>query len=168
MKKRKIENKIEWKKIILLFVLTFSFGALSVLVYSSKPFQEFISNRNVNHDILIKAPFAEIYAEVADTDSKKETGLSYRKKISDDEGMIFVFDKVGIYPFWMKDMNFPIDILWLDEDYRVVYMEENLATSSYPNAYANKAGAKYVLEINANKSKDAGIYLGTKLVIGQK
>ena len=66
-----------------------------------------------------------IYVEVADTPEEQARGLSFRNSIGSNDGMLFVFDSPGSYGFWMKDMNFSIDIVWISND-RVVGFEENV------------------------------------------
>jgi uncharacterized membrane protein (UPF0127 family) len=94
----------------------------------------------------------EIQVRVADNDKERELGLSYFKSLPQDQGMLFVFDKPDIYPFWMKGMNFPLDILWLKSGqaggYRVVYVAHNVLPSSYPDSINPKIEADAVLEIN--------------------
>ena len=64
--------------------------------------------------------------EIADTGKKREQGLSGKNNIGGDYGMLFIFEKPGFYAFWMKDMNFAIDIIWLDENYTVVGIKVTL------------------------------------------
>ncbi|MBT4349902.1 DUF192 domain-containing protein [bacterium] len=56
---------------------------------------------------------AKFIVEIADTDVSRQQGLSGRKSLADDQGMLFVFEDVKVRNFWMKEMNFPIDIIWL-------------------------------------------------------
>jgi len=95
----------------------------------------------------------EIGLRVADSNQERELGLSYFKNLPQDQGMLFLYDKPGIYPFWMKGMNFPLDIIWLksgqDGGYRVIYVAENVLPSSYPNSINPKMDADAVLEINS-------------------
>ncbi len=57
-----------------------------------------------------------IRVAVADTDLKRTQGLSDRKQLSDDQGMLFVFEQPGMHSFWMKDMKFDIDIIWIKKN----------------------------------------------------
>lgn len=95
----------------------------------------------------------EIQVMVADDNRERQLGLSYFKSLPQDQGMLFLFNKPGVYPFWMKGMNFPLDIIWLkrgqDGGYRVVYVAENVLPSSYPNSINPKIDADAVLEINS-------------------
>lgn len=157
------KNTQEMKLIIGLFVFTACISAALFFIFKSTPVQEFLHGGTLAHDTVINTPKGAIFVEIADTDSARELGLSFKKKISTDEGMLFVFDTPGNYAFWMKDMNFPLDIIWLDENGRVVKIEGNVAPSTYPGYFVNDAKAKYVLEISASTSEKLGIYLGTKL-----
>ena len=60
--------------------------------------------------------------------------------------MLFIFPEPGIYKFWMKDMNFPIDIIWLDETYHVVYVKKNADPKLYPETYQSGSPAVWVIE----------------------
>ena len=104
----------------------------------------------------------DIKAEVVDTPEEKAQGLSDRPCIEADRGMLFVFDKPGQYPFWMKDMKFPIDIVWISSDKKVVKVEANVSPSTYPMLFKNDNElAQYVLELQAIRAKDLNIELGT-------
>lgn len=89
-----------------------------------------------------------LIVEVVDTPETRSKGLSGHKPLQNNEGMLFVFEKPGFYGFWMKDMTFAIDILWLDEDFKVVDAWLNASPGSYPKTYTPKNKAKYVLETN--------------------
>lgn len=104
----------------------------------------------------------KIFLEIANTEESRAQGLS--GKVPYDiyeeggktftEGMLFVFDKPETTSFWMKDMNFDLDIIWLDESFSIVHMEKALA-GSYNSADPNSSQtftngenlAKYVLEV---------------------
>ena len=76
---------------------------------------------------------------------------------------IFVFDKSYKYSFWMKDMLFPIDIIWIGEDFSVVDITENAEPNSYPNLFTPREEALYVLEVNAGFSNEKGLKIGDKV-----
>lgn len=164
-KKTKTNKGKDVLKVALLFFVVFAISASSFFIFKSNDVQSLIFDKNIRYDVIVKTPNGAINTEVADNDSTRERGLSFRNRMQDGEGMLFIFDVPGRQAFWMKDMNFPLDILWLDEEGRVVYMEENVAVSTYPGYFVNEAKAKYVFEINAGLANKLGIYLGTKLVI---
>lgn len=107
-----------------------------------------------------------VYVYVADTEAKRELGLSGRKYLPADQGMLFIFPVEGKPSFWMKDMHFPIDILWLANDGSVIHIEENVSPNSYPQQFAPESGlARYVLELPAGYSEAHGLDIGSKVEI---
>ncbi len=117
--------------------------------------------------VTITLPRGTVKAEVVDTPSSRELGLSGRKGLGEGKGMLFVFDKPGKYGFWMKDMLFAIDILWINEDGLIVHVERNVKPESYPKAFINTLEATYVLELPAGASEKYGLFIGAKAEIGQ-
>ncbi len=91
----------------------------------------------------------ELFLKVADTEDLRAQGLSGSKPLFLNEGMLFVFPQEGLYGFWMKDMLFSIDILWLDSSYRIVDVKENATPGSYPESFVSSVKARYVLELSA-------------------
>jgi uncharacterized membrane protein (UPF0127 family) len=102
------------------------------------------------------------FVEVASTAGEREHGLMSRTQLDVDKGMLFVFEKEEVYPFWMKNTLIPLDMLWIDSNYRVVYIERNaLPCASDPCPVFNPGKkAKYVLEINGGLSDKIGIKEG--------
>jgi len=86
--------------------------------------------------------------EIADEPEELTQGLSGREKLAQDYGLLFVFPKPGRHGFWMKDMKFPIDIIWLNENREVIGITKNLEPSSYPQVFYPPSEIKYALEIN--------------------
>jgi uncharacterized membrane protein (UPF0127 family) len=79
-----------------------------------------------------------------------EKGLSGRSSMPRDKGMLFDFGQDGQRCMWMKDMKFPLDIIWIASDKQVVAVQRNTAPSSYPLQYCYKA--TYVVELNAGET----------------
>jgi hypothetical protein len=95
-----------------------------------------------------------VNAKIASTPNDKKTGLSKNDSLALDQGMLFIFDKSDIYPFWMKGMKFAIDIIWLDQNKKVVDIAKNVSPEPGKNdvqlkQYKPATAAKYVLEVNA-------------------
>jgi len=101
--------------------------------------------------------------ELAITDETRQLGLGGRAGIPSDYGMLFVFPKSDRYGFWMKDTLVPLDMFWLDEGGKVVYMAQNVATSSYPAVFYPTVPGLYVLETVAGFAGAHGIATGTPL-----
>ncbi len=110
--------------------------------------------------------------ELADTDNTRALGLMYREHMADDEGMLFVFPDTQTRAFWMKNTLIPLDILYFDQNQKLVSISENTppcknTTTRCPN-YPSAKPAKYVLEINAGLSQQYGYKSGDKLIIQLK
>lgn len=106
-----------------------------------------------------------IFAELAESSEERKIGLSYRNSIGIDEGMLFVFKNDGFHSFWMKDMNFPLDIIWLDKEQTVIHIEQAVSPDSFPQSFSPQTPARYVLEVKANAVETLGIEIGTQLDI---
>jgi len=92
----------------------------------------------------------EINVDIADTDSERARGLSGREILGSKEGMLFVFETSRVPHFWMKDMNFTLDIIWINEELRIVGFSENVSPKSFPETFSPSLPIKYVLEVNEN------------------
>jgi len=89
-------------------------------------------------------------AQVAKTQAARDRGLTGTPSLSADNAMIFVYDTDGKWPINMKDMNFPIDIVWLNKDKQVIYIVKNVPPESYPyQQFTPKDDARYVVELAA-------------------
>jgi len=108
-----------------------------------------ISTVSIN-DVLIEV-------ELAQTPDEKIQGLSGRNSLSANTGMLFVYDQPDFYLFWMKDMQFPIDILWIDKNYKIIDITKNLQPESFPQTFAPSAPVQYVLEVNAGFADINGV-----------
>ena len=97
---------------------------------------------------------------VADTKYLLEKGLSGQESLSDNEGMFFIFDKPDKYGFWMKEMKFSIDIIWIDSNFQVIHIEKSLSPATYPKIFYPPAKASYVLEIRAGQSNKVNLKIG--------
>lgn len=98
--------------------------------------------------------------EIADTAEERELGLSGREPLAMNEGLLFVFEKEGKYGFWMKDMNFPIDIVWIDRDKKIIHIESNVSPDSYPKVFYPTLESLFVLETRAGFFEENKIEIG--------
>jgi uncharacterized protein len=98
--------------------------------------------------------------EVANADAEKTKGLSGKSGLADNEGMLFVFEKEGNHGFWMKDMNFPIDIAWLNKNKLIIHIEKDVLPETYPKVFSPSAPSLYVLEAKANFFENNKIKIG--------
>jgi uncharacterized membrane protein (UPF0127 family) len=103
--------------------------------------------------------------ELAETQQKQALGLMFRDSLPDDHGMLFIFPAAGMRSFWMKNTRIPLDIMYFDEELKLVSMAENAQpcrTRRCP-AYPSEGPAKYVLELNAGKAAELGVGRGDEL-----
>jgi uncharacterized membrane protein (UPF0127 family) len=100
--------------------------------------------------------------EIADTDAERVQGLSDRASLPQDTGLLFVFDYPSYYGFWMKDMHFSIDMIWLDKDLKVVGLKEQATPESYPQTFTPEKPALYVLETNVGFIEGNNIKIGSQ------
>lgn len=86
-------------------------------------------------------------ARLAVTREEQIRGLSGTQSLPDGEGLLFVYAEPSRSGIWMKDMNYPIDVLWISEEGKIVHIVENMRPESYPQAYYPDEDATYVLEL---------------------
>lgn len=110
--------------------------------------------------ISIKAPQGAIRAEVAETPASRERGLSGRASMPAAEGMLFIFSVPDMYGFWMKDMKFSLDLVWIGADKKIAGISENAKPESYPQLFFPPRPVPYVLELNAGAAKIFGLKAG--------
>ena len=101
-----------------------------------------------------------VRAEIVSTEEERRQGLSGRNNLREGRGMLFVFEEEGHYSFWMKDMRFPIDIIWISAEKRIVHIEHTVTPDSYPDSFASPATARYVLEVPAGFAMKHEIRVG--------
>lgn len=100
--------------------------------------------------------------EWVSTAEKLQLGLSGRDGLEDNSGMIFVFPDERDQCIWMKDMNFALDIIWLNPEKNIIAIEQNVSPETYPNQYCH-GPAKYVIELNAGDAESAKIEVGQRV-----
>lgn len=93
-------------------------------------------------------------------------GLSYRDSLCPQCGMLFVFEKAGPQSFWMPDMRFSLDMIFLDEEFKVVDVAQNMEPCGEVCVpYQSKQYAMYVLEVNGGFVEAHGVEEGQRLRI---
>lgn len=107
-------------------------------------------------------------ADIADTEALHELGLSGRSTLGSEEAMLFVFPFPGRYSFWMKDMNFPIDMIWLDQDGTVVSIAARATPQSFPKSFTPTADSTFVIELPADTVTLQNIKIGDRLIFDKK
>jgi hypothetical protein len=119
----------------------------------------------------IKVDDFVIEVQIADTEPRRVRGLMFQEQLPYDQGMIFVFSEPGIYSLWMLNMQFPLDMIWFDENGTIVHIEENIppcksATEIMACRSIIPSGdALYILELTSGFIKEFNITKDSKLNI---
>jgi len=103
----------------------------------------------------------EVWVEVRDTDEERQLGLSGREGLKEDEGMLFVFEKAGRHGFWMKEMRFDLDFVFIKDNQVVELMVEVKAPrlDEAPRSIRPTQEVEMVLEVNSGWVDDNSIKL---------
>lgn len=121
-------------------------------------------------EIEINIGSKKITAEVAISPYKQMVGLMFRKSLDINSGMLFIFNKEAKHSFWMANTYIPLDIIWLDKNKEIVYINEDTPSckksgffKSSCTLYTPTKKAIYVLEVNAGLVKENNITIGDKI-----
>ena len=102
----------------------------------------------------VKIDGVVLEVQIADTDPRRARGLMFQEQLPLDEGMLLVFDDANKRSIWMLNMQFPLDVIWIDNNSRVVFIEKNilpcktaLETVTCPSYKGGNKDAQYVLEV---------------------
>lgn len=134
--------------------------AFASLTFSKDGFKNFFPNLTNNPKVTINNQAFKV--EIADDEKEKQIGLSGKKSLSADKGLLFIFNKADYYSFWMKNMLFPIDIIFINGD-KIVTIYENVQPPTSEEDLSilqPEQPSDKVLEINANLSKKYNIKKG--------
>ncbi|MGB1210853.1 MAG: DUF192 domain-containing protein [Lacinutrix venerupis] len=105
---------------------------------------------------------AKLDIEIAETPFEIETGLMYRESMKNNQGMLFVFNEIRERNFYMKNTRFPLDLIFLDHNKRIVSFQENAQPLDEASLPSN-ALAQFVLEINAGLAEEWLLEVGDKM-----
>ena len=147
-------------KIIFLFLIAL---ALILFVGLTSNFKSFFQGEEFY--VVIKEQ--KIYVEIADSPEEKKQGLSGRESLAEDRGMLFIYPEPGNYSFWMKEMKFNLDFVFIN-DQKVVDLKENIPfpkEGEEPQTIRAEATFDKVLEINQGIIEKLGIKVGDEVLI---
>ncbi len=150
------------KKLVIVYIVLIVALILLVMFKTGGNLLSFLPSFGASHGTA-EINGTKINLIIVKKDSDKQKGLSGRKSLSEKDGMLFVFDRPGKYGFWMKDMLFPIDIIYIDND-KVVYVVKDAPIGGQTKPltiYRPSEPANYVLELNAGQSDKLKIQKGT-------
>lgn len=106
-----------------------------------------------------------IEVEIAGTQAERVRGLSGRRDLAPGNGLLFVFPASATYGFWMKEMHFPIDIIWIGENRRIVHIAADVAPATFPTVFTPPRPARYVLEMPALSMRKMGVTPGAAVTL---
>lgn len=156
------------KKLFLYILGTALFVVAVGLLFKNPDFFKFKNNLSTESTEVrnIKVDSKTIEVEVADSDQERTLGLGKRDSLSENKGMLFVFPKKStMVNFWMKDMRFPIDIIWISNG-KIVQIDKNAkvesgVSDSQMTIYSPGQPVDYVLEVNAGFCERNNIKTGS-------
>lgn len=120
----------------------------------------------VDYPAVIAPDGSVIEVEVAADQMRRARGLMFRSELAENRGMIFIFPEPGVETFWMKNTIIPLDMIWLDEDLEVVWIERDVPpcdADPCPSHGSESIVSKFVLELAAGGAERYGIVKGSVL-----
>lgn len=108
-----------------------------------------------------KGPHA-FRVEVARSPQEQARGLMFRTEMGPDEGMLFPYDQPRVLSFWMKNTVLSLDLVFIDEQHRIINIAENAVPYSEQSILSDAPGVA-VLELNAGRARELGIVAGNKV-----
>ena len=135
--------------------LVFNFFLISFYTFSNEKIEVSIYNKNITFNV-----------EVAKTIEKRRTGLMYRKKLLNNEGMLFVFPREKIIQLWMKNTYIPLDVIFISENKVIVDIKKNMKKLS-ETIVKSKVKSRYALEFNAGLINKLNIEIGDKILFNE-
>ncbi|MEK7192050.1 MAG: DUF192 domain-containing protein [Patescibacteria group bacterium] len=147
------------KKILLSFFLFIVFAAVAVIFLATKK-----NEQSPIREIIIGGHIFQV--EIADDVFSRSQGLSNRESLEPDRGMLFIFEQPASQSFWMKNMKFPLDIIWIKNG-KIIGLEKNVPpdASPMPRVYPSPSQVDQVLEINAGKADDLNMEIGEMVTL---
>jgi uncharacterized protein len=159
-----LSTPIQLKKIIPPW---FSFLFLFLMLLSSVAYKEIenilAQEQKQNQTALVTVGGVNLITSLSTTPDAQSKGLAIRDSLNENEGMLFIFETPQKYSFWMKDMKFPIDIIWINQDGKIVHIEKDLPPCVFLlpcPSYAPKDDSLYVLEVVSNFTNKFNINVG--------
>ena len=161
------------KKLFIFLLLAIAFiviiGIITRKLQSNKGALNFSNQAQNSKEVIIGDN--KITVEIADTENTRFKGLSGKDKIDENTGMLFVFDgSAAIRTFWMKDMKFPLDFIWINDN-KIIQIDKGIQIpqANTPDAnlptYTSKEPVNYVLEVNAGYTDKNNIKVGDSVQI---
>ena len=135
--------------------LILNFFLISFYTFSNEKIDVSIYNKNITFNV-----------EVAKTIEERRTGLMYRKKLLNNEGMLFIFPREKIIQLWMKNTYIPLDVIFISENKVIVDIKKNMEKLS-ETIVKSKVKSRYALEFNAGLINKLDIKIGDKVLFNE-
>ena len=135
--------------------LIFNFFLISFYTFSNEKIDVSIYNKNITFKV-----------EVAKTIEERRTGLMYRKKLLNNEGMLFIFPREKIIQLWMKNTYIPLDVIFISENKVIVDIKKNMEKLS-ETIVKSKVKSRYALEFNAGLINKLAIEIGHRVLFNE-
>ena len=135
--------------------LIFNFFLISFYTFSNEKIEVSIYNKNITFNV-----------EVAKTIEERRTGLMYRKKLLNNEGMLFIFPREKIIQLWMKNTYIPLDVIFISKNKVIVDIKKNMEKLS-ETIVKSKVKSRYALEFNAGLINKLAIEIGDKVLFNE-
>jgi hypothetical protein len=135
--------------------LIFNFFLISFYALSNEKIELSVYNKNITFNV-----------EVAKTIEERRTGLMYRKKLLNNEGMLFIFPREKIIQLWMKNTYIPLDVIFISENKVIVDIKKNMEKLS-ETIVKSKVKSRYALEFNAGLINKLDIEIGDKVLFNE-
>ena len=146
--------KLAPKKSIFIVVILLVIALLCLAIFFAK------TNNNIAK---VQIGDVNYSLELVNTDTTRQQGLSGKPNLQPNNGMLFDFKQDGYWQIWMKDMNFAIDILWLNNQKQVVGVKQDALPQNYPETYGAEQQSQYVVELPAGSVNERNIKIGDTL-----
>ena len=106
-------------------------------------------------------------AEIADTPARQARGYMHRAEIGPDDAMVFVFSTPGVRTFWMKNVLVPLDMIWMDETFRIVHIDHAVppCRADPCPTYGTIRATRHVLEVAGGVARAERLAIGAQLQI---
>ena len=135
--------------------LIIKFFLITFYALSNEKIEVSIYNKNITFNV-----------EIAKTIEERRTGLMYRKKLLNNEGMLFIFPRENIIQLWMKNTYIPLDVIFISENKVIVDIKKNMEKLS-ETIVKSKVESKYALEFNAGLINKLDIEIGDKVLFNE-
>jgi hypothetical protein len=144
-----------------LVLILFVFIGMFFVSFSTKEFVNTIFDTPLQ---ALTLGTVSIEVAIADNQQTRRQGLSNLSFLPDNKGLFFVFKDSDAHGIWMKDMKFPIDIIWLNEQLQVVDIHKNVSPDTYPESFHPKIPSRFALEVEAGFSIKHDIKIGNTFI----